>query len=265
MWQQRRTTARSRPIDTSSVIEFTPRAIAPPVELAAPRQSPTRWALRRLRPPSPKRQRWATSRCRRRSIASSATKRSSTSPRSIPNSRPCSSIRRRRRRRRWCVPATRCAAFIAPADSRCWHRRRRRSSSACSDCRNAARPLPGAALPVLARAIAGLTTLALRVKHREAFVATDEVEAAEIVAELETLRQEATPEPRWMTARRSPSASPKPRSWRWRSRRRPSRWHPFLSRCRHRSKPSSRRQRRNHAGRIDFVGDGGSARIGRDD
>jgi chemosensory pili system protein ChpA (sensor histidine kinase/response regulator) len=56
-------------------------------------------------------------------------------------------------------------------------------------------PLPGAALPVLARAIAGLTALAARVKRREAFGSGDEVEATEIVAELEGLRQEAATEP----------------------------------------------------------------------
>src|SRR5450631_3758635 len=56
-------------------------------------------------------------------------------------------------------------------------------------------PLPGAAPPILARAIAGLTTLAARVKRREAFVPGDDAEAAEIVGELETLRQEATTEP----------------------------------------------------------------------
>ena len=56
-------------------------------------------------------------------------------------------------------------------------------------------PLPGTSLPVLARAIAGLTMLAARVKAREAFVAGDEIEAAEIVAELDSLRQEATTEP----------------------------------------------------------------------
>jgi chemosensory pili system protein ChpA (sensor histidine kinase/response regulator) len=56
-------------------------------------------------------------------------------------------------------------------------------------------PLPGAALPVLARAIAGLTALAARVRRREAFDPGDEAEAIEIVGELETLRQEATTEP----------------------------------------------------------------------
>jgi chemosensory pili system protein ChpA (sensor histidine kinase/response regulator) len=56
-------------------------------------------------------------------------------------------------------------------------------------------PLPSAALPVLERAIAGLTALATRVKRREAFVPADEAEAADIVAELEALRQEATTEP----------------------------------------------------------------------
>jgi chemosensory pili system protein ChpA (sensor histidine kinase/response regulator) len=56
-------------------------------------------------------------------------------------------------------------------------------------------PLPGAALPVLARAIAGLTMLAARVKAREAFIPGDEIEAAEIVAELDALRQDATTEP----------------------------------------------------------------------
>jgi chemosensory pili system protein ChpA (sensor histidine kinase/response regulator) len=56
-------------------------------------------------------------------------------------------------------------------------------------------PLTSGALPVLARAIAGLNTLAARVRQREAFVAADEAEAAEIVAELDALRQEAMPGP----------------------------------------------------------------------
>ncbi len=56
-------------------------------------------------------------------------------------------------------------------------------------------PLSSAAYPVLARAIAGLGALTDRVKHREAFVYSDEDEAAAIVRELEALRQEATPEP----------------------------------------------------------------------
>jgi len=56
-------------------------------------------------------------------------------------------------------------------------------------------PLPGAALPALARAIAGLSTLVGRVRAREAFLAVDETEAAEIVAELDALRQQVAPEP----------------------------------------------------------------------
>ncbi|MEO8739530.1 MAG: Hpt domain-containing protein, partial [Casimicrobiaceae bacterium] len=56
-------------------------------------------------------------------------------------------------------------------------------------------PLSSAAYPILTRAIAGLGALTDRVKRREAFVYGDEAEAAEIVSELEALRQEATPEP----------------------------------------------------------------------
>ncbi|MEP6942527.1 MAG: Hpt domain-containing protein [Betaproteobacteria bacterium] len=56
-------------------------------------------------------------------------------------------------------------------------------------------PLPSAALPVLARAIAALRVLVGRVANREGFIASDETEAAEIVAELDALRQEASPEP----------------------------------------------------------------------
>jgi chemosensory pili system protein ChpA (sensor histidine kinase/response regulator) len=55
-------------------------------------------------------------------------------------------------------------------------------------------PLPSLAQPVLARAIAGLHALTARVRARDAFNAADEAEAAEIAADLETLRQEATPE-----------------------------------------------------------------------
>ena len=54
---------------------------------------------------------------------------------------------------------------------------------------------PGAAQPVLARAIEGLRALAGRVKARTGFTASDAVEAGEIQQELETLRQEAFPEP----------------------------------------------------------------------
>jgi chemosensory pili system protein ChpA (sensor histidine kinase/response regulator) len=56
-------------------------------------------------------------------------------------------------------------------------------------------PLPGAAQPILARAIEGLRVLVGRVHARAGFTASDAVEAAEIQQELETLRQEATPEP----------------------------------------------------------------------
>jgi chemosensory pili system protein ChpA (sensor histidine kinase/response regulator) len=54
-------------------------------------------------------------------------------------------------------------------------------------------PLPSTAQPVLARAVAGLRSLTARVRSRNAFSAADEVEAVEIVSELEALRQEATP------------------------------------------------------------------------
>jgi chemosensory pili system protein ChpA (sensor histidine kinase/response regulator) len=56
-------------------------------------------------------------------------------------------------------------------------------------------PLPGAAEPVLARTVAGLRMLTTRMKGHEPFGPGDESEAAEIVADLETLRQEAVPQP----------------------------------------------------------------------
>ncbi len=59
--------------------------------------------------------RLATSRCRRRSGRSSATRPSSASARCSTNCRSCSSTRGRRLPRRWCAQATRCAASIAPA------------------------------------------------------------------------------------------------------------------------------------------------------
>ncbi|MGH8712774.1 MAG: Hpt domain-containing protein, partial [Casimicrobiaceae bacterium] len=55
-------------------------------------------------------------------------------------------------------------------------------------------PLPGTAQPVLARAVAGLGGLSARVRAREPFRASDEAEAAEIVNELETLRDESFPQ-----------------------------------------------------------------------
>jgi chemosensory pili system protein ChpA (sensor histidine kinase/response regulator) len=55
-------------------------------------------------------------------------------------------------------------------------------------------PLPYAAQPVLARAVAGLHALTARVRARSPFNAADQVEATEIVAELEALRHEAAPE-----------------------------------------------------------------------
>src|SRR5437667_1335427 len=55
-------------------------------------------------------------------------------------------------------------------------------------------PLPYAAQPVLARAVAGLDALTARVRTRSPFNAADKAEAAEIVAELEALRHEAAPE-----------------------------------------------------------------------
>jgi chemosensory pili system protein ChpA (sensor histidine kinase/response regulator) len=54
-------------------------------------------------------------------------------------------------------------------------------------------PLPYAAQPVLARAVAGLHVLTARVRARAAFNAADQAEAAEIAAELEALRHEAMP------------------------------------------------------------------------
>ncbi|MEP6655980.1 MAG: Hpt domain-containing protein [Betaproteobacteria bacterium] len=53
-------------------------------------------------------------------------------------------------------------------------------------------PVPSAAQPVLARAIAGLTTLAAKVKQQDAFTAPDAVEAEEIQRELDLLRHEAS-------------------------------------------------------------------------
>jgi chemosensory pili system protein ChpA (sensor histidine kinase/response regulator) len=55
-------------------------------------------------------------------------------------------------------------------------------------------PLPSAAQPVLARAVAGLHAMAARLRARAAFNPGDEAESAEIIAELEALRHEATPE-----------------------------------------------------------------------
>ncbi len=56
-------------------------------------------------------------------------------------------------------------------------------------------PLPGAAQPVLARAVEGLRLLVGRVKSRTAFTAPDAVEAGEIQRELEALRQDSSAEP----------------------------------------------------------------------
>ncbi|MEO8674955.1 MAG: Hpt domain-containing protein, partial [Casimicrobiaceae bacterium] len=51
-------------------------------------------------------------------------------------------------------------------------------------------PLPGAALPVLARAVEGLRAFVGRINDCEGFTSTDATEAAEIQRELEGLRQE---------------------------------------------------------------------------
>src|ERR1700681_1315933 len=56
-------------------------------------------------------------------------------------------------------------------------------------------PLPGAVQPVLARAIAGLTAISGRVRSRDGFRPADEAEGAEIIVELDVLRQETGPEP----------------------------------------------------------------------
>ncbi len=56
-------------------------------------------------------------------------------------------------------------------------------------------PLPGAAQPVLARAVEGLRVLVERVKQKSAFTAADGVEAQDIQRELDSLRQEAAAEP----------------------------------------------------------------------
>ena len=55
-------------------------------------------------------------------------------------------------------------------------------------------PLPGAALPVLARAIEGLRAFVGRVRVRSSFSAADAQEAADIQHELESMRQEADAE-----------------------------------------------------------------------
>jgi chemosensory pili system protein ChpA (sensor histidine kinase/response regulator) len=55
-------------------------------------------------------------------------------------------------------------------------------------------PLPSAAQPVLARAVAGLHAMGARLRARQSFNPGDEAESAEIIAELEALRHEATPE-----------------------------------------------------------------------
>ena len=55
-------------------------------------------------------------------------------------------------------------------------------------------PLPSTAQPVLARALAGLRLFIERVRSRTAFNSADEAEAAEIVAEIEALRNEVTPD-----------------------------------------------------------------------
>ena len=55
-------------------------------------------------------------------------------------------------------------------------------------------PLPSTAQPVLARAVAGLHAMAGRLRARQGFNPADEAESAEIIAELEALRHEATPE-----------------------------------------------------------------------
>src|SRR5207237_912060 len=56
-------------------------------------------------------------------------------------------------------------------------------------------PLPGAAQPVLARAIAGLTAISGRVRTRDGFRPADEAEGAEIILELGSRRQETAPQP----------------------------------------------------------------------
>ncbi|TMG94900.1 MAG: hypothetical protein E6H73_06465 [Betaproteobacteria bacterium] len=56
-------------------------------------------------------------------------------------------------------------------------------------------PLPGAAQPVLAHAIAGLTVISGRVRTRDGFRPADEAEGAEIIVALDALRQETGPQP----------------------------------------------------------------------
>jgi chemosensory pili system protein ChpA (sensor histidine kinase/response regulator) len=55
-------------------------------------------------------------------------------------------------------------------------------------------PLPSTAQPVLARAVAGLHAMTGRLRARQGFNPADEAESAEVIAELEALRHEATPE-----------------------------------------------------------------------
>ena len=56
-------------------------------------------------------------------------------------------------------------------------------------------PMPDGSHPVIARAITGLHVLAGRVRMREGFGVGDAAEAAEIIAELDELRQRAAPQP----------------------------------------------------------------------
>ena len=132
---------------------------------SAPRSSSTRWAPRRLRPPSPKRQRWATSPCRPRSIASCATRRSSISQRSMPN---CETLQ-------FDPAATPSQAMVRASHTLCGIHRTggfpllASTAKALEQCllglQARGAPAPGAALPVLARAIAGLDDACARVKR----------------------------------------------------------------------------------------------------
>ena len=72
-------------------------------------------------------------------------------------------------------------------------------------------PLPGAAQPVLARAIAGLTVLAARVRAREWFRPTDEAKARRLSTSWKRCARTRS-EPRRATVRRSRLGSPTPTS-----------------------------------------------------
>ncbi len=182
-------------VDTSSVIEFAPRAIAPPVDLVSAAEVPHAMGPASS-PPAESEETTVgdvtLSTALYRILCDEAQQHIATLDAELENMQ-------------FDPAATPSQAMVRASHTLCGIHRTggfpllASTAKALEQCllglQTRGAPSPGAALPVLARAIAGLTTLALRVKHREAFVATDEVEAAEIVTELETLRQEATTEP----------------------------------------------------------------------